>query len=199
MPTHAQAAAIIREEWPKIHGREATNNEVLFTQAVALLETGYGRAGQHGEFAKQGLFNWANIEKIRQGDTCEPGWVAGKDQGNVCFRVYPSDNEAASALIKTLTTRHWPVIEAIRDEATPEAVAHAMKVKPAYYAADEALYAKAIGNAIKSIGQPIQQSKAQEAATTAAKSISTGTTLAVGGIAAGGVAYAVWKLFFGDK
>lgn len=197
MPTHAQAAAIIREEWPKIHGREATDNEVLFTQAVALLETGYGRAGQHGEFAKQGLYNWANIEKIRQGDTCEPGWIAGKDQGNVCFRVYPSDNEAAAALIKTLTTRHWPVLEAIRDEATPEAVAHAMKVKPAYYAADEALYAKAIANAIKAIGQPIKTPQVQEAASAATKSVSTGTAIAVGGIAAIGVAATLYKLFGG--
>lgn len=151
--SHATADKIIREEWVKVHGRQPTENEVMFTQAVAWLETNYGRAGQHGKLADQGLYNWANIEKKRTGETCEPGWAPGKDQGDVCFRVYPTDNEAANGLIVTLTKRHWPVLQAMADPGTAEAVAHAMKVAPAYYGADEALYAKAISNSLRAMGK----------------------------------------------
>lgn len=187
--SHATADAIIREEWQKIYGRPPTENEVMFTQAVAWLETNYGRAGQHGKFAEQGLYNWANIEKRRVGDTCEPGWVAGKDQGDVCFRVFPTDNEAAAALITTLTKRHWPVLQAMENPGTPEAVAAAMKVKPAYYGADEALYAKAIANSLRAMGKTPNMPSAAPKVVAANLTKSLGTKLAIGGIAFGAALY----------
>ena len=150
--THTEAADIIRRAWQEVHGRAPTENEVRFTQAVAWLETHYGRAGQFGPLAARGLFNWANIEKRQTGDTCPEGWEPGMDNGNaVCFRVYPSDYEAAKALIHTLTKRHWPTLAAMA-EGTPEAMAHAMKAPPAYYEAAESLYASAIRNSLKAMG-----------------------------------------------
>lgn len=187
--SHATADKIIREEWQKVHGRPPTENEVMFTQAVAWLETNYGRAGQHGKFAEQGLYNWANIEKKRTGDTCPEGWVAGKDQGDVCFRVFPTDNEAASALISTLTKRHWPVLQAMADPGTPEAIAHAMKVAPAYYGADEALYAKAIANSLRAMGKSPNMPSAAPKAVAANLTKSAWPKLAIGGLALGAAYY----------
>ena len=149
---HAEAADIIRRAWQEVHGRAPTESEVRLTQAVAWLETNYGRAGQHGKLAAQGLYNWANIEKARTGDTCPEGWAPGYDNGRaVCFRVYKSDYDAAKALIHTLTKRHWPTLAAMA-EGTPEALAHAMKAPPAYYEAPESTYASAIRNSLKAMG-----------------------------------------------
>lgn len=191
--SHATADKIIREEWQKVYGRLPTENEVMFTQAVAWLETNYGRAGQHGKLAEQGHYNWANIEKHRTGETCEPGWMPGKDQGDVCFRVFDTDNEAANALITTLTKRHWPVLQAMADPATPEAIAQAMKVKPAYYAADEALYAKAIANSLRAMGKTPQPPSAASQAVAA-------TTKSAGGLVIlGATATAIGALYWYAK
>lgn len=182
--THAQAADIIRNQWFAVHGRSPTHNEIVFTQAVAWLETNYGRAGQHGKLAEQGKYNWANIEKRRTGDTCEEGWAPGVDQGNVCFRVYPTDEEAARGLIQKLTKSHWPVIAAMQ-EGTPQAVAHAMKASPAYYTADESLYATAIANALRNMGETPQAAPRSVAAMTK----SHGPIIALGTLAAFAVGY----------
>lgn len=185
--SHTQAADIIKAEWPKVWGRPPTHNEIIFTQAIAWLETNYGRAGQHGKLAEQGQYNWANIEKARSGDVCPEGWAPGIDQGNVCFRVYPSDEEAARGLIEKLTKSHWPVIAAMQ-EGSPEAVARAMKVKPAYYAADEALYAKAIRNSLSVMKQSPDAAPRSVAAVTK----SHGPIIALGSVAAFGLGY--WYL-----
>jgi hypothetical protein len=189
---HTEAANIVREQWEKVVGRPATKPEILFTMAVAWLETQYGRVGQHGKLAEQGKYNWANVERPREGDTCPEGWAAGIDWeekgGNrpVCFRVFASDAEAAAELIRNLAKRHWPVVKAIADEGTPEAVAHAMKVAPAYYTGDEALYAKFLRNAIVTIGKGLEaeQSGVTLPIAQASKppSSSIGLQLMIGGI-----------------
>jgi len=152
--SHSQAAQIVRDEWRKIWNREATKLETLYTLAIAHLETGYGRIGQFAKMADEGIFNWANGEiPLPANGTCPSGYTAGVDNGkNVCFRTFHSDNEAANYLIRLLTKKHWPVIQAIADEGTPEAVAHAMKAPPAYYSAPESTYAAGLKSRITLIG-----------------------------------------------
>jgi len=140
--SHAEALPIVREAWRRVHGREPTENEAVLTMAVAALETNYGRAGQHGRLAAEGKYNWANLEKPRaEGADCPAGWAPGKDDAHhVCFQVFPSDIEAAAALVKNLTKRHWPVLDAMA-LGSATAVANAMKASPAYYAAPASAYA----------------------------------------------------------
>lgn len=156
--THAEARKIIEAAWQKVWGRAPSANEALYAQAIAFLETGYGRAGQFAKYAASGQYNWGNIEKHRTGDTCPDGWVPGDDQGPVCFRAFPSDVDAAAYFISVLTKGHWPVAQAMA--GSPEDVARAMRVPPAYYAGRSTdseegkvtYYASAIRNAIKAIG-----------------------------------------------
>jgi hypothetical protein len=130
--SHLEAWQIVADAWRDEHGRSPTYKEALYTQAVALLETGYGRAGQFRALADRGLHNWGALERSRNADgSCPEGTAPGTDLGKVCFFVYPTDRAAARAFIRTLTKRHWPTIEAMR--GTPEDVARAMRVPPAYY------------------------------------------------------------------
>ena len=156
--SHAQAANIIVQAWQRVHGRAPTHNELVYTQAVALLETGYGRLGQFGLLAARGQFNWGALERRRNADgTCPPGTAAGTDLGQVCFFVFPDDVSAATAFIKLLTKGHWPTIPAMK--GTAEDVATAMRAPPPYYtgtahteAEKISAYANGIKNALKTIG-----------------------------------------------
>lgn len=165
--SHSQAAQIIKTEWSKLWNREPSKFETLFMLAVAWLETHYSRfPGQHLDMVNRGLYNWANVEKTITGDSCPEGWEPGKDweqyggTKKVCFRVFKSDNEAASELIRQLTKRHWPVIQAIESSATAKSVAHAMKTgfdgkigtNGMYYTGDENAYANGLDSAVKNIG-----------------------------------------------
>lgn len=144
------ANSIIRQAWKDVHGREPTDKEALFSQAIARLETGYGRIGQHGTLAEQGYYNWGNLEKKPLGSRVPEEYQEGYDNGKkVWFRVFPSDLEAAKAMIATLTKRHWPVVEAMKGAAKD--VAKAMKVAPAYYEASEDSYANALEGAANHI------------------------------------------------
>jgi len=188
--THNQAAQIVKDEWYKIHNRTPSKLEVLYVLAVGWLESHYGRyPGQHADMAAKNQINWANIEKVRVGDDCPAGWAPGIDSGkNVCFRVFPNDNEAANALIKTLTTRHWPVLDAIANEGTPESVAHAMKVSPAYYSGNEQAYASGLKNSITAIGNELKkESEYEEPPPTQGQSKATGIIagLVILGVGAG--------------
>ena len=159
--SHAQAARIIGDAWRRVHGRAPTLAERVYAQAIAYLETGYGRAGQFGPLSDRGYFNWGALQTRQPaGGVCPAGTVPGNDQGSVCFYAYRSDDAAAEAFIRTLTTRHWPVIAAMR--SSPEAVARAMRVPPVYYAGTTgteedriARYATAIRNAIRNIGERV--------------------------------------------
>lgn len=155
--THAQAAEIIRQAWRQVHGRDPTANEQDYAQAIAFLETQYGRGGQFAKMAAQGQYNWGALHGRGTPPNCAPGSAPGIDQGSVCFLVFPSDVDAAAAFIRILTKTHWPVVEAM--QGTPEDVARAMRKSPPYYtgtAATEdakvAQYAGAIRNAIRAIG-----------------------------------------------
>lgn len=131
--SHRQAWDIIADAWRDVHGRSPTYKEALYALAIAYLETGYGRVGQFGALADRGQYNWGALERGRNADgSCPPGTAPGSDVGSVCFYVYPSDRAAAAAFLRTLTTRHWPVIAAMR--GSPEDVARAMRVPPPYYA-----------------------------------------------------------------
>lgn len=157
--THAEARRIIEAAWTQVHGRPPSASEALYAQAIAYLETGYGRADQFQKYAESGQYNWGNIERRRNAeDDCPDGWVPGVDQGPVCFRAFSSDVEAAAYFIRVLTKGHWPVVQAMR--GSPLDVASAMRASPAYYTGPEgsegdkrAYYAKAITNAIHAIGE----------------------------------------------
>ncbi len=117
--------------------------------------------------------------------------MPGVDQGPVCFRAFPSDVEAAAYFISVLTKGHWPVVAAM--EGSPEDVARAMRVPPAYYAGpagteDEkaAYYAKAITNAIHAIG-----SSPPPAASASGISLPVVTGLALAG-------WAAWRWYSGQ-
>jgi len=162
--SHAQARDIVAQAWRQVHGRAPTEAELAFTQAIALLETGYGRVGQFAAMADRGQFNWGALERAMPASgVCPPGTVPGQDIGNVCFLVFSSDVDAAAQFVRTLTKRHWPVIQAMNDVGTPEAVATAMRVPPPYYTGRSGsnedrinAYAAAIRNALGQIGAPAQ-------------------------------------------
>ncbi len=127
------AAQIVTEAWRRVHGREPTALERTYAQAIARFETGYGRADQFGAMAEQGQFNWGAEQRRRGADgECPPGFASGIDQGQVCFFVFPTDVDAATAFVRTLTKTRWPTVPAMR--GTPEDVATAMRTAPAYYA-----------------------------------------------------------------
>lgn len=157
--THAEAREIVRRAWRRVHGREPSERELAYAQAIAYLETGYGRTGQFAAMAANGRFNWGALQRPRNADgACPAGSEPGIDLGPRCFLVFNSDEEAAAAFIRLLTTRHWPVIAAMR--GTPEDVATAMRVPPPYYAGFSGseqdrinAYANAIRNAMRATGQ----------------------------------------------
>lgn len=157
--THAEARKIIQQAWQRVHGRMPSEAETAYTQAIALLETGYGRVGQFAAMAAQGQYNWGALERARSADgTCPTGTSPGKDSANsVCFYVFPSDVEAAAAFIRNLTKRHWPVIQAMKGSAHD--VATAMRVRPAYYTGPSGsedykiqAYANSIESELRAIG-----------------------------------------------
>lgn len=112
---HAQARVLLNEAWKAIHGIYPTKNQLDAAQAIASLETVYGRAGQFAQWAMEGKFNWGALQRARNADgTCPPGMQPGQDALNPaainprCFFIYPSDFEAAKAYLRVLTV-NFPV------------------------------------------------------------------------------------------
>lgn len=143
--SHSQASSIVHQAWVKVHGREPTESERNYAQAIALLETGYGRIGQFAQMAARGKYNWGAIQARPNADgSCPVNYEPGIDQGNVCFRVFPSDIDAAAEFIKQLTLPYGPATFQQRRQGTlnamnggsPEDVARAMRTPTsvAYYA-----------------------------------------------------------------
>lgn len=125
---HAGATPIVRDAWLKLWNREGTPNEILYSQAIASFETGYGRLGQFADFAKQGKYNWGAEQKKPNADgTCPVNYIHGQDQGQVCFRVFNSDVDAAANFLRTLTKSSLrpDVVSAMA--GSPEDVAKAMR------------------------------------------------------------------------
>lgn len=162
--SHAEARSILDQAWRRVHGRAPTAGELAYTQAIALLETGYGRAGQFAKMAEQGQFNWGALEqRMPASGICPPGTAPGIDQGNVCFLVFPDDVSAAARFVQTLTRRHWPVLQ-VMSSGSPEDVARAMRSPPAYYTGPSGsedtkvnYYASAIRNALSRIGTTVTE------------------------------------------
>lgn len=123
---HASARQILYDAFVRVKGREPSYLELAFSQAVALLETGYGRAGQFGNMAAQGMFNWGALQTVPMKDgTCPVGTYGGKDAGNArCFYYASSDEGAADSFLRTLLK---PMTLAAMATANPDAVAAAMK------------------------------------------------------------------------
>lgn len=155
--SHLQARSIVERAWRSVHGRAPTAAETLFTMAIASLETGYGRAGQFGRLADQGLYNWGAEQTRPQDDgsgslVCPAGTAPGGDtyQGapvSVCFYVSSTDEQAAARIIRTLSVsfpaRAHAIVAAMNSGSAAD-VARAMKVSPAYYTADESEYARGL-------------------------------------------------------
>lgn len=142
---HAQAREIILRAWQRVHGRAPSPSEAEIAQAIASLETGYGRAGQFAAMAARGQFNWGALERRADADgNCPDGFAKGTDQGKVCFYVFPSDEEAAVAFLKNLTAARSSAAFSQRTDGvlaamatgSSEAVARAMRTPSsvAYYA-----------------------------------------------------------------
>lgn len=155
--TPQDAQRIIHQAWQAVHGRAPTSDEAAYAQAIAFLETRYGRAGQFGQFVADGLgYNWGAQERGRLSDgSCPAGTVEGTDAGNArCFYVWPSDVEAAKAFIRNLTvsfpTRAASILDAMNG-GTPEDVAEAMRQAPAYFEASADQYAAGIRNALSAM------------------------------------------------
>ena len=165
--SHSEARKIVQDAWTRVHGRAPSERETLYTQAIALFETGYGRAGQFGLLSDKGLYNWGALHgRINADGSCPQGTAPGTDIRRVCFLVFPSDVEAAAAYIQRLTKTYWPTIEAMR--GSPEDVARAMRKSPAYYegfpGSEEskiATYANAIRGSVKSIGGNLATASAE--------------------------------------
>jgi len=106
---HKEARFIVDQAWLAVQGRPATDNEASLTQAIAWLESHYGRAaGQHEKWAAEGKYVWGNLERSTNADgTCPAGTTLGQDWGATknarCFYYHSSDLESAKALIHNLT------------------------------------------------------------------------------------------------
>lgn len=129
--SHAEARDIVVSAWHRVHGREPTELEAAYTQAIAWGENQYGRARQFGSLAANGQFNWGSLHARGTPPNCPAGSAPGTDVGKVCFLVFPDDVSAAAAFVRVLTKQHWPTIVAMT--GTPEDVARAMRAPPAYY------------------------------------------------------------------
>ena len=159
--THDEGREILRRAWQLEFDRSPEGRELPNVQAVAWLETGYGRAGQFAEMARRGQYNWGALQRQRLvGGACPVGTAPGFDAGNArCFVVYASDLDAARAFVHALAAnpsypaRSAAVRRALRD-GNADDVAAAMKTAPAYYEAPQADYARAIRRALVAIGSP---------------------------------------------
>ena len=147
--TNAQARAILTSAFRTTMGRTPSSSELSYCQAVAFLENRYGRAGQFAAMAADGDYNWGSLHARGSPPDCPAGSRAGSDQGQVCFQVYPTDEQAAAAFLRVLVRNRPSVLAAM--SGSPEDVAHAMK-STGYYAAPEATYAAAIRSALKITG-----------------------------------------------
>lgn len=104
---HSDAREILARAYRDEFGREPSAGELDFGLAVAFFESGYGRAGaadwaalgQFASWAAEGLYNWGALQSGTPGDGKRQGRDAGRP---VFFYVYPSDYEAARAMLRSL-------------------------------------------------------------------------------------------------
>lgn len=103
---HTEASQILSNAFSKVVGRGPSSDELAKVQAVAWLETLYGRGGQFSKLAQAGKFCWGALEKAANPDgSCPSGTSPGVDASNArCFYVFSSDQNAANAFVGTLLT-----------------------------------------------------------------------------------------------
>lgn len=110
---HGSARAIIMEAWQDLHGTLPSPQEAQAMQALAWLESGYGRRWQ-GACADSR--NWGSVQATLP--PCGPGACEYTDRRSdgtpysVCFRSYATDQEGAANMIGV----------ALRTEAARKAV-----------------------------------------------------------------------------
>jgi len=205
--SHTQAADILRQAFQLVQGRPPTSRELLFTQAIALLETGYGRIGQFAKMADQGIFNWGALTKGRQQDgQCPAGSFPGQDtdaQGNVidvCFFGFKSDLEAATSFVRTLTKTHWPNVIPAMNSGDSLDVATAMTQAPAYFVAPVETYAAAIASKLKVLGQALPDVVVPSLPSTSASTKKNVALVAIGGVSlVAASALVISRVFFTKK
>ena len=103
---HTDASRILSSAFSKVVGRAPSSDELAKVQAVAWLETLYGRGGQFAKLAQAGKFCWGALQKVPNADgSCPSGTSPGFDASNArCFYVFGSDESAANAFVGTLLT-----------------------------------------------------------------------------------------------
>lgn len=130
--SHEWARAIVNAAWRQVFGRDASTTEAQGVQAVASLETNYGRG--------QGVNNWGSVHAT--GGACTSGTdtdANGKTYAT-CFRNYPSHAAGAADLIRTMVKSN--VAGPLRSGSASR-VARAMH-KNRYFELDVAEYSKRI-------------------------------------------------------
>lgn len=135
---HADARRIVVDAWRRVHGRDPSDLEASYAQAIAWFENQYGRAGQFAAFSANGQFNWGSLHARGTPPDCPSNSVEGFDVRPVCFLAFADDTSAAASFIRTLTAasgttaaRTAATLEAMN--GSPEDVAAAMRTPPAYY------------------------------------------------------------------
>lgn len=151
--------AVVKEAWRQVHLSDPTDSQATYAAAIADLENGFGRRGQFAAFADDGDYNWGSLHSTAR-PPCPPGTRQGTDQGNVCFRVFPSDEGAAKAFVWELTANlhqnRDKVAEAMN--GSPEDVAQAMHDTRYFVGSGSdpvGTYARAIRRSIASLGKDV--------------------------------------------
>lgn len=208
--THAEARQIIVEAFRALHGREPSPKEALYTQAIANLETAYGRAGKFAEWAAEGKYNWGGLQRGPSADgTCPPGTEGVFYKFQRCLFVFSSDLEAAKAYLRNLTGKAFPErnagILAAMNEGTSLDVANAMSgpTVPAgkkYFEEPVEQYARGIdthvGIVSKALGAaPSPSPPTPTPSTPSSTTPGKGTTIALGLL--GTAAVTAWVLGLG--
>lgn len=148
--------AITLGAWQAVHGTDPSDDQLSYTMAIARLENNFGRAGQFAAFAADGDYNWGSLHANAR-PPCPDGSRQGSDQGNVCFKVFGSDEAAAKAFVYELTANpHFgrQNVAAAMDGGSPEDVAQAMKGAK-YFTAPTATYASAIRSNLAALGADV--------------------------------------------
>lgn len=194
----SDAKAIVQQAWTQVYGSAPTDSQTAYTQAVAWFENQYGRAGQFAALAANGRYNWGSLHANGKPPDCPIGSAPGSDLGQVCFKVFRSDVDAAAAFIRELTqnTKYNRARVLAAMSGTPTDVAQAMYDSSYYQGAPGttvpqkvAAYAAGIQRALTQIGAG---AAVPNAAGGASNSANTLLSVALGA----GAAYGAYWLFY---
>jgi hypothetical protein len=130
--SHEWARAIVNAAWRQVFGRDPSETEAQGVQAVASLETNYGRG--------QGRNNWGSVHA--SGGDCTSGTDtdAGGKRYTTCFKNYASPQAGAVDLIRTMVK---PNVAGPLRSGSASRVARAMHANR-YFELDPSAYAERI-------------------------------------------------------